>query len=402
MANADPSRMPKYMTEADVPLASIYFQIKRRENHWESIPLRGENRGRILESALALGNLFFGARVENTTNRYRIDREYRPLIAAPALKIEAAWESFPDGTAQPILRCENPDVEILPVTPLYYLDRANATIGLLESELPAPVLHAWSAGPKIASDQIESISTHISSVPTVPLPTPSKMELEIREATPPQPYLRIHMAPFPGDGRMVTFGELTFSYGDSPRLIPLLPNSLEKHNAMIESKRIVWPRSFTAEQKLEKQLRRVGFISTYEIAPSIAAGAPQKNLFIPEIPRPTPQLAWLSLLGSPAMDQLRAAGWTIEIDPKSGLTAHDANEFFPSIEADPDHGIDWFRFDATYELDGKSSASSRSSLMSSRWISRKQTTRISRSTSPYLAMIQLMVLSGFPPGGSSS
>ena len=53
------------------------------------------------------------------------------------------------------------------------------------------------------------------------------------------------------------------------------------------------------------------------------------------------------------MQALRDSGWTIEVDPKAGLTSHDATEFFPVIEADPDHGIDWFRFDITFELQGK-------------------------------------------------
>ena len=53
------------------------------------------------------------------------------------------------------------------------------------------------------------------------------------------------------------------------------------------------------------------------------------------------------------MQALRDSGWTIEVDPKAGLTSHDATDFFPVIESDTDHGIDWFRFDITFELQGK-------------------------------------------------
>ncbi|MCU0779101.1 MAG: DEAD/DEAH box helicase [Akkermansiaceae bacterium] len=63
--------------------------------------------------------------------------------------------------------------------------------------------------------------------------------------------------------------------------------------------------------------------------------------------------AWLDFLTSDAAETVKAAGWIIGSDPKLGLAIHDIGDFFPAIEADPDHGIDWFRFDVTGEFDGK-------------------------------------------------
>jgi len=65
-------------------------------------------------------------------------------------------------------------------------------------------------------------------------------------------------------------------------------------------------------------------------------------------------MAWLNLLQGPEFNQLRKDGWKIELDPRAGLTARDASSFVPAIEAESDHGIDWFRFDITFEIDGQS------------------------------------------------
>jgi SNF2 family DNA or RNA helicase len=78
-----------------------------------------------------------------------------------------------------------------------------------------------------------------------------------------------------------------------------------------------------------------------------------RPVFIPENPQPTPALAWLRCLDSEEFEKLRKAGWNITIEPKAGLTAHDVGEFLPAIEAETDHGIDWFRFDVSFEVDGE-------------------------------------------------
>ena len=63
--------------------------------------------------------------------------------------------------------------------------------------------------------------------------------------------------------------------------------------------------------------------------------------------------SWIDFLSDGDADSLRSAGWKIEIDPKIGLTIRDVAEFFPEIESEQDHGIDWFRFDISGEMDGK-------------------------------------------------
>ncbi len=350
-ANADPSKPPKYMVREDLVVASLYHQRYRRLHLWNDMPLQGSGWEDILEGASATGRLFYGVESYRTKN----SSDYRPVTLGPAVAVDATWELSPDGSARPVLRCENPDIIILPTQPPRYFDTATTTLGLLESELPGAVLAAWQNGPSVSANSLAAISTRFSAISSAALPAPVRLQTETRPASLPQPHLRIHSRVLGGrwDQQTITIGQLSFRYTDSPLLSPLASGHAESHAEIRDDKRVVWPRNFKAEHTLAKRLMNVGFIALSEILAPVHLDTAALYSCVPAVPLPTPQLAWLNLLESPEMQKLRNAGWTIEIDPKSGLTAHDASEFFPAIEADPDHGIDWFRFDISFELGGK-------------------------------------------------
>jgi SNF2 family DNA or RNA helicase len=103
---------------------------------------------------------------------------------------------------------------------------------------------------------------------------------------------------------------------------------------------------------LAEKLRIPGLLPFSEIISEHLLPSSLRSTFVPGDPHPSPALAWLRCLDSPEMETLRADGWVITIDPKAGLTAHDVGDFLPAIETDTDHGIDWFRFDVSFEIDG--------------------------------------------------
>jgi hypothetical protein len=350
-ASADPSKPPKYMTREDLFVASLYHQRYRKLHLWNDMPLQGSDWEDLLEGASATGRLFYGVETYRKSNA----GDYRPVTLGPAVSVEATWRTSPDGSARPVLRCENPDIIILPTQPPRYFDAATATLGLLESELSGAVLAAWQNGPVVSANNLAVISTRFSAIAAATLPAPVRMETETRPASSPQPHLRVHSRVLGGrwDQQTFTIGQLSFRYTDSPSLSPLAKGHVESHVEIRGGKRVVWPRDFKAEHTLAKRLMNVGFIALSEILAPVHLDIAALYSCVPAVPLPTPQLAWLNLLEGPEMQKLRNAGWTIEIDPKSGLTAHDASEFFPAIEADPDHGIDWFRFDISFELGGK-------------------------------------------------
>jgi superfamily II DNA or RNA helicase len=350
-ANADPSKPPKYMVREDLVITSLYHQRYRKLHLWNDMPLKGSDWEDILEAAAATGRLFYGIEVY----RNKESANYRPVTLGPAVSVDATWETSLDGSARPILRCENPDIIILPTQPPRYFDTATATLGLLESELSGAVLAAWQNGPSVSANNLAAVSTRFSAISAATLPAPVKMETETRPASSPQPHLRVHSRILGSkwDQQTFTIGQLSFRYSDSPLLSPLAKGQPESYTEIRAAKRVLWPRDFRAEHTLAKRLMNAGFIALSEIVAPVLLDTAALYSCVPAVPLPTPQLAWLNLLEGPAIQKLRSSGWTIEIDPKAGLIAHDASEFFPAIEADPDHGIDWFRFDISFELGGK-------------------------------------------------
>ena len=350
-ANADPSRPPKYMVHHDLVIASMYHQRYRKLRLWDDMPLEGAGWDEMLAAAMETGNLFYG---HESYGRHHAG-SYHPLTAGPPRPVNATWKVLPSGSARPVLECENPDFIIIPTQPPRYLDPIPGHFGLLVSNLPAAILSAWQSGPAVSSRDVSIISERFSAISSTSLPTPARVETETREAVPPSPHLRIHSRTFgtKWDLQTLTIGQLSFRYADSPLLAPLAASHPQSHAELRAGKRFVWPRNFSAEQSHWQKLRKIGLLSLTGLLPVKYLDTAALHSFVPENPFPTPQLAWLALVESPQMEDLRAAGWSIEIDPKSGLTAHDAGEFFPAIEADPDHGIDWFRFDISFELNGK-------------------------------------------------
>ncbi len=243
---------------------------------------------------------------------------------------------------------------MIPTQPPRYLDPVTITLGLLESDLSGAVLGAWQNGPSISSANLPVIAERLSAIPSARLPTPTKIETEVRASSPPAPHLRIYTRTLGPKWDLQKFivGQLSFQYADSKVLPPLAKGHLQSHSELRSGKRIVWPRDFKAEQAHWVRLRKSGFISVSGIMSPTLLDTAALHSFVPEESSVSP-LAWIALLESPGVEKLRASGWTFEIDPKAGLTAHDAGEFFPAIEADPDHGIDWFRFDISFELNGK-------------------------------------------------
>ena len=350
-ANADPSKPPKYMVREDLVITALYHQRYRKLHLWNDMPLQGSDWDELLEGAHATGRLFYG--IESYRTKQSAD--YRPVTLGPAVAVDATWESSPDGNARPVLRCGNPDLIILPTQPPRYFDTATATLGLLESELPGAVLAAWQNGPSVSANNLAAVSSRFAAISAAALPPPVRMETETRPASPPQPHLRVHSRVLGSKWHQQTFtiGQLSFRYNDSPPLSPLASGEVASHAEIRGGKRVVWPRDFKAEHTHAKRLMNAGFIALTEVVAPVLLDAAALYSCVPAVPLPTPQLAWLNLLEGPEIQKLRDAGWTIEIDPKAGLTAHDASEFFPAIEADPDHGIDWFRFDISFELGGK-------------------------------------------------
>jgi len=351
LATADPSKPPQYMAKEDLMLVTLYRQRLRKHSGWGTMSLEGPDWDELLEGILATGRVYFG----EETNDYRGSSDYKPVTEGPPETVEARWEALPDGGARPVLRGNRAGLRFLPTTPPRYFDRENAVIGLLESNLPAAMLPAWIRGPVVRPEHVPDVIERLAGLPAVSVPTPVALEAETRPAVQPKPFLRIRKHVFSDWWQRieVLLGELTFSYGESPRLHPLSSSAPRQHMAIVGNKRVIWPRNFQAERAAEARLLSLPLASASKAIPQHLLDATTRHSVVAARPFPTHEVAWLDLLHSAGFDELRREGWTIETDEGAGLSSRLVSEFEPAIETDSDHGIDWFRFEVSYEIDGK-------------------------------------------------
>jgi superfamily II DNA or RNA helicase len=350
-AAADPSRPPKYMVREDIILSSLYHQRLRKHGGWGTMALEGPDWDELLEGALASGRLYFGKQ----SHEQRGSSGYRLLSAGPPEKVEAVWETMPDGSARPVLRGLRAELRLLATVPPRYLDMTEAVIGPVESALPSAVLSAWARGPVVRAENLPSLVERFSALPGASLPTPVKIATETRPAVAPVACLRVRIRTLANYWHEIDsiVGELSFEYGDSPRMPPLGKNGLAQYSVLKGGKRVVWPRDPKAERAAETRLTRAGMVPAMKMYPVMSSDSPVRHSYIPAARTRVPEFDWIEVLDSPAFGALRAEGWKIEVDAECGLSIRDVTEFMPAIEADTDHGIDWFRFDVTYEIDGK-------------------------------------------------
>ncbi len=347
-ANADPSKPPKYMSREDMVITALYHQRYRKLHLWNDMPFSGAGWEEMLAEINETSRLFF-------SDQRGYPAIYQPICFGPVHTAEATWEMAADGSARPVLRCADPELIILPTAPPRYVDLANGTIGVLEGNLPPSILDTWLTGPAVAASQIDAVSKHFSEFSAASLPAPKHMETETRDASRPLPHLRVYSRTLgkSWDLRTMIVGQISFRYLDSPLMTPLRKGAPQTHTDVHRGKRVTWPRNFKEEQGMASAFMKAGFIALSEVFPPAILDTAALYSCVPESLLPSPPLAWIELLESPALQQLKAEGWTIDVDPKAGLIAHDATDFFPEIESDPDHGIDWFRFDVACEINGK-------------------------------------------------
>ncbi len=344
-AQADPSNPQKYMTRDDIVPTSFYHRRANGIGQWGDMRLEGGGWEELLEACHATGHLF----------AYRpADGEWVPVSFGESARVEAVWEIMTDGGARPVLRLPGGNGEILPTDPPRYLDSATGALGLLEGDLPAAVLAAWQRGPRVAAGAIAEVAVKLQSI-APGAPPPVAVETVELPAIRPVPHLRISRGDpadphFPAD---LIHARLRIRYAAGPLLPPLEGRENSVHTHLSGNRRCIQTREAVTEQAALKRVLRFGLFHLREAYNARVLLPDNRDAIIVEDPVPSSEAAWLDIISNPDFQQLRDDGWVIEIDPRSGLVIHDAGDFFPEIEAHPDHGIDWFQFDAHFELDGR-------------------------------------------------
>ena len=344
-AQADPSRPPLYMTREDFIPASLYHQRFRKHSLWQEMRLVDGDWEDLLEAAHASGR-FYQLRPR--------DHSWIPVHLGPAVEVEASWENLADGRARPTLSGLPAGAIILPTKPIRYLDDETGTIGLLRGDLSDNLLFAWTSAPEIPPTQMEAVVQRLNRVAPM-LPQPGSLATETRPRSVPLPHLTVLSSKFLIEGSEEEWihGRVHFTYGDSPPLPACGPRCPPVHIEVQGEKRIRWHRDPAAEIIAEAELHQLDLAPMENFFPAESLDAHTRRAVVVEDPIPSDHAAWLDIHASGLFDELRKKGWIVEIHPSARLTVHEVTDFFPEIEADTAHGIDWFRFEVTTEVNGK-------------------------------------------------
>ena len=352
-ANANPGKPAGYIKDEDLPLIVRFHKLRRSD--WDpQVALHGKGVSEILLGALALDSLFH--EVKRETSSYRQKRSvWERIRSGPDLAATLDWQIREDGSARPVLRLSGPeggdvsgDPLLLPTRPVLYLDPMDHRCGTIVSDLPPEVLLGWSKGPVLNAEELEAASEGLEQL-SAALPGPIKVETVRLPKSKPMPHLHIR----PGDPRYpigTAVGDLRFRYGEHPLVRPLAIGDSPEERWKEDGKRMILERDLKAEAAYGRELHECGF----DVVENIFHGIPDDlmHTFIAEDPGEDPALAWVMFLEEDA-PQLREEGWTIEVDQKVDLNLHVIEDFAAEIEAETDHGIEWFRLDLQIEIDGQ-------------------------------------------------
>ena len=347
-ANADLSNPPKYFVDDDVLLVSAFNVLIRKYRRWGDLPMTGEGWLNLLEGAAAAGRLFYGEPIDSDRggHHYRREMKYTPLTAGAEELFFPDWMEMTGGDMMPVLKAARLGIHVISVTPLMYLDFENHTLGRVCGDLPDGLLLAWDDGPVVRKEHVDEVAKQFGELTGAMLPPPKKLRTVEHRGSAPIACLRIGRE----DGSF--FGKLLVRYGESPGMDALATAGIISYTQVIGGSRHVWSRDGGAELAFRGKLTDMGFVPTttgFRITGKVigeSASVPQEDVL-------QDQLMWGRFLESATCAKLCEAGWEIEVTEKERLNVHDVPDFFPEIESDTDHGVEWFRFDVPHEINGK-------------------------------------------------
>ncbi|MGJ8632616.1 MAG: SNF2-related protein [Luteolibacter sp.] len=347
LATADISRPPKYMAEEDLPLVIKYRNLQRQHYDYQGLKLEGKDCGAFVKELLSTGRLFIVMDIGSGQSIYSVKAKL-----GKAESVRAVWQQLDGNRTKPALEFSREGIVFTPTEPPFYIDFPTGDFGKLKSNLPGNLLKMWKAGPAIQEASAAVLGEKLRKLPGKSVPLPVKLEEKQMPASKPEGILRIHRTEIAREQTILATPH--FRYGESSLIIPDDDADLITTHTEIRDKiRLVWQRDLVAEKKLLKRLGKKCFEPLAAFTPThLLDSTTFRSLLLRDVDY-NDVVSWFDFLDSDDAKALEKSGWKMEVDPESGLALREVSDFFPEIEDDPDHGIDWFRFDVSGEVDGK-------------------------------------------------
>jgi superfamily II DNA or RNA helicase len=321
----------------------------------DSPVLEGKEGATLLEDMLKTGALYWQEFSDS------------PLMPAPEKTGSLAWKLNADGTQSlTAMVKENPASVVLPLSPVFYIDADKKQLGQLKIEGTPAIIEMLLKSPPIPEKDFVHVSEKLARLGHgIAVPAAVKGRHKKQKTIKPVPRLFLHVldvaelyAPeMPTEEAFLPVATLSFDYEGT--IVPweaaklLSPIIQARDNALVEIPR-------NAKMEAEYALEMAGYdfetlleyqstaIETGDRKPQhfFMADSAGKDSFKGEI-----VTRWLSFV-SRAADELRMAGWVVEVAPDFPFTSVELEGDW-DVKLEEGTGIDWFGMSLSATADGK-------------------------------------------------
>ncbi|WP_081673696.1 DEAD/DEAH box helicase [Pseudomonas cremoricolorata] len=325
---------PRYVSDGDKRLLRLLESHRPHGTLLSRIALHGAEGAEILEYALATGRLLW-------------TQQLPALSAGPLRSGEFRWLRNDSGHYRGAWFDGDAAFEqILPLTPLFYLDSQQRLLGKLEHELDPFIATQLSQAPSVPEHLVVPLSHRLNAL-NRQVPTPTQVRSERLDDVQPVPHLALGSIEFSAyatkTGRMQRQMQhraaLSFDYlgvrasGSSDKPLTRLQDAV--------SQRI--ERQPKAENAARKVLRDLGFKPAMRQSKALPDSAGEM-LQLPD------DEAWLSV-SREALPRLREAGWVIDVQRDFSFNLHSVEDWYADI--DEAAGREWFDLELGIVVDGQ-------------------------------------------------
>ncbi|MBK1832612.1 DEAD/DEAH box helicase [Roseibacillus ishigakijimensis] len=341
-----PTRIPKYFDKEDKVPSLQYLALINESGLYAKPAIQGEGWAEIILQALERNRLLIRPDA--------LEKHWEVVTSGAPISVKPNWHMTAEGLSQPILEIPE-NHHLFFCQPPLALNFTDFSLHPVESPFSVSFLETWQSGPAFQPTEAQALSRQLANRQDAKeIPTPRELKKEKLPATSPRPHLHIHLGePHRWFRSENILASPTFRYHHSPLQTPLTSRQSLSLDWIADDTNFSTPRNRKEEKKRLKELASYGLEAiTNAIRESDLDPTYRSAYFYEPDDSLSPKMDWLQFL-SRQRPELEQAGWTIEVAPECGLKVRAISDFTPALQEDPAHGIDWFQFDFSADVEGE-------------------------------------------------